>query len=122
MTYFINSRARVADSNGRSNASKPRRGTWQRGGVRIAPCVPPRDRAAAESADQYPRIVLTLNAKTRVIECRDGLQWIIQRKTGGGRDPWRGVSFCRTKKALVRLAGPYPALLALPDQFPERTS
>jgi hypothetical protein len=118
---FINSRARVADANGRNNAPKARRGTWGRGGGRIASCVPPRDGKPPESSDQYPRVVVVLGAKTRVIECKDGLQWIVQQKTGGGRDPWRGISFCRTKKALVRLAGPHPVLLGLPDWFPEGT-
>jgi hypothetical protein len=57
-----------------------------------------------------------LDAKTRVIECRDGIQWIIQHhRNGRGCNGWRGVSFCRTKEALLRLAGNHPDLLALPD-------
>ena len=74
----------------------------------------------AETTDGYPAVVAVLDDKTRVIECRAGIQWILQRRTNGGRFPWASVSFCRTKEALVRLAGPHPTLLALPDRFPER--
>jgi hypothetical protein len=30
---------------------------------------------------------------------------------------WTGVSFCRTREALLRLAGQHPDLLALPESF-----
>ena len=63
--------------------------------------------------------------KTRVIECRAGIQWIVQRRVSSGRYPWDAVSFCRTKEALLRCVAEYtkenhPALAALPDRFQER--
>jgi hypothetical protein len=73
----------------------------------------------AESAEDYPAVVAVLDAKTRVIECNAGIQWIVQRK--GGRQ-WHGESFCRTRDALRRCVGrhrQHPALLALPAWFPE---
>jgi hypothetical protein len=119
---FLNSRARIAAANGRNSTSKHLRSTSAGGGAQIVPCVPPRSRGLPESSDQYPRILVIINAGTRVIECKDGLQWIIQRRAGGGRDPWRGVSFCRTKEALLRVTGSgRPALLALPDRFQDGT-
>jgi len=58
-----------------------------------------------ESADDYLRVVAILNARWRVIACRDGIQWILQRRnapeTARG-DDWRGRSYCRTREALIR--------------------
>jgi hypothetical protein len=85
-----------------------------------------RDRTELESYDEYNRILARLDAKTRVIACRDGIQWIVQRASVSpdGSTKWTGVSFCRTKEALLRCArewapGRHPALEALPDRFPE---
>jgi hypothetical protein len=77
-------------------------------------------RTQSESSDTYPHVVAVLDAKHRVIECAAHIQWIIQVRRREGLHPWQGVSFCRTKEALVRLAGPHPLLLALPDRFLER--
>ena len=84
-----------------------------------------------ETADDYTGVVAMLNEDWRVIECRDGIQWILQHRGSPKRlrkDDWRGRSFCRTSEALRRCArlhaGPVTAaaarqLLALPDRFPE---
>jgi hypothetical protein len=74
-----------------------------------------------ESYDEYYRAIAQLDQNTRVIECKDGIQWIVQRRAG---DAWRGVSFCRTKEALLRcvrewVPGEHPVLAVLPDRFPE---
>jgi hypothetical protein len=60
-----------------------------------------------ESAEGYSYVVAVLNGKWRVIQCRDGLQWILQ-----SRDTlralhtavWRGRSYCRSKEALLRVS------------------
>ena len=60
---------------------------------------------AAESDDSYPHIVAVLNRGWRVIVCRDGIQWILQRRNRAetvARHVWRGRSYCRTKEALIR--------------------
>ena len=77
----------------------------------------------AECRDTYPALVY-LTDRVRVIECRDRLQWIVQRRRSVCPDSWRGVSFCRTREALLRCAGRgEPAamarLRALPERFPE---
>ncbi|MCR9151252.1 MAG: hypothetical protein NXH83_13845 [Rhodobacteraceae bacterium] len=57
-----------------------------------------------ETADDYVGTVAQLNATWRVIVCRDGIQWILQRrKNGGAERPWRSVHYCQTRKALTRL-------------------
>jgi hypothetical protein len=81
--------------------------------------APPRVHHLAESSDDYPAIVAILDGKTRVIECANAIQWIIQKRNGG---KWRSTHFCRTKAGLLLYARPItPELLALPDFFPERT-
>jgi hypothetical protein len=84
-----------------------------------------RERHELETYDEYARVVVRLDDKTRVVECRDGVQWIVQRAQIGHAQQreWTGVSFCRTKEALLRCAGVKPGdnatLDALPDRFPE---
>jgi hypothetical protein len=75
--------------------------------------------SCGESCDNYPRIVVMLADDWRVIECSDGIQWVIQRRFRGAR-PWRPVYYRRTKAGLLLYARPLtPELLALPDRFPE---
>jgi hypothetical protein len=82
----------------------------------------------AESSDQYDRIVTQLNDRWRVIECRHGLQWILQHRGSPEkprRDDWRGRSFCRTSEALRRCAREFcgsvdPAAVAVLESLPAR--
>ena len=52
----------------------------------------------------YRHIVTELSDRWRLIVCRDGLQWIIQRRDGerSGRARWTGVYYCQTREALIR--------------------
>jgi hypothetical protein len=77
----------------------------------------------AECRDTYPALVY-LTERVRVIECRDRLQWIVQRRRSVCPNSWRGVSFCRTRESLLRCAGrgdpaAMARLRALPEHFPE---
>ena len=59
----------------------------------------------AESDDSYPRVVAILNGQWRVIECRDRIQWFLQRRNRAksvAKHAWRGRSYCRTREALIR--------------------
>ena len=77
-----------------------------------------------EKDDTYPAIAM-VSDKVRVINCKDDLQWIVQRRMG---DEWRGLSFCRTRATLIRdtrrrLNADIPAealaiLQALPEMHP----
>src|SRR6516162_9889248 len=53
-----------------------------------------------ESYDDWPHIVARLNDRWRIIECRDRVQWILQKRTAEAR--WTGRSDCRTSEALRR--------------------
>ncbi len=78
-----------------------------------------------ESSDNYRRII-TQDGKWRVIVCKYGIQWILQRRrksannTAGVR--WDGVSYCVTQKVLDRLwrhktGCSAKEIDALPDNF-----
>ena len=62
---------------------------------------------ARETADDYPNIVARLSDKWRVILCPAGIQWILQKRDAGNAPStgWRGVGYCATREALVRLCG-----------------
>ena len=84
------------------------------------------ERTQVESYDEYEKVLVHLGEKTRIIECGDGIQWIIQQaRTCYGKRTWRSDKFCRTKAGLFYWAGvrsgEYPRLDALPDSFPGRS-
>ena len=62
--------------------------------------------AKSEEADDYHAVVARLNDSWRVIVCRAGIQWILQRRRGERRGTarWEGRGFCRTSAALNRLS------------------
>jgi len=82
----------------------------------------------AESDDSYPHMVAVLNRVWRVIVCRDGIQWILQRRNRAetvARHVWRGRSYCRTKEALIRCCDEHagqidPATRMTLEALPER--
>ena len=43
----------------------------------------------------------------RVILCKDGIQWIIQRQDKAAGARWRSLSYCTARESLIRL---WPAL------------
>ena len=55
-------------------------------------------RRSREEADDYP-VIARVGNRHRVIECRDRIQWIVQRLIG---KRWRGISFHRDRAALIR--------------------
>ena len=67
-----------------------------------------------EADDAYPTLV-ALEGRARVINCKDNMQWVLQRRRG---EQWSAVAFCRTRDALIREARRrgyvYQPLLRLP--------
>jgi hypothetical protein len=81
-------------------------------------------REQGESGDGYDRVVVRLNAKWRIVECRAGIQWILQRRNSVDEGSWSSRSFCRTSEAIKRLARQHagaiePEALAILDALPE---
>ena len=71
----------------------------------IAPAIALPQQRQSETSDEYLGVVAQLLPNVRVIVCTANLQWVLQkRKKGGGRRPWKAVSYCRTRKALTRLS------------------
>ena len=73
-----------------------------------------------EYCEDYPRVVAHLSDGTRVVECSDGIQWIMQtHRPNDTKRPWRNKYFFRSKEGLLFYAPkPHPPeLLALPDWF-----
>lgn len=68
----------------------------------FSPCIPAKENKREES-ENYRAIIAKLNANWRVIECRDGIQWILQRRAGNrhGEPRWEGRSYCRNKESLL---------------------
>lgn len=58
-----------------------------------------------ESDDGYQPVIAVLADRWRVIECRDGIQWILQYRIKSPethtRDDWRGRRYLRTRRALI---------------------
>lgn len=81
-----------------------------------------------ESDDNYRAVIAVLNDRWRVIECRDGIQWILQFvKKKRDRQGWEGRSYCRTRAALIRVSSCHageisPAAVAVLEALPERLS
>ena len=55
--------------------------------------------------------VIAREGDLRIVNCKYGIQWIVQRFKGG---QWRNKSFHRTRRSLVRY-GPLKVFLALPE-------
>ena len=61
-----------------------------------------------ETDDDYDHVLFNLDYKHRVILCRDGVQWILQRRRYGGQKDldeghWDGEGYYRTQDGLTRL-------------------
>jgi hypothetical protein len=77
-----------------------------------------------ESADEYPSVVTVLAERWRVIECSDGIQWIVQYRASAktyATSRWVGRSWCTTREALmrrcIRFCGSARGLDRLPERF-----
>ena len=78
-----------------------------------------------ETADDYSGVVVKICDGWRVIICKTGIQWVLQRRENGTAErPWRALGYCRTRKALMRLCGAScgridPVALAILAALPE---
>jgi hypothetical protein len=63
-----------------------------------------------EENDTYP-VVASLNDRWRVIVCKNSIQWVLQQRRGG-RNHWRGRSYCLTREALIRCSHEHAGTIA----------
>ena len=56
----------------------------------------------SEQQQDYPYVVVNIRTHFRLIECRDNIQWILQRRDKS-KERWRGISYFMFKKSMVRV-------------------
>lgn len=78
-----------------------------------------------EEDGDYRGLLVNLNDEWRVITCRDGAQWILQKYRGikNGIARYEGRSYCRSRVGLLRCIRErcgevHPAALAILRAFP----
>lgn len=59
-----------------------------------------------ERDQDYRDVVVDFGDGWRVILCRDGIQWILQRHVAGRsrRPEWRGVRYCLSRVGLIAVS------------------
>ena len=71
-------------------------------GVKFSvPC--PGDNARKETSDFYGSVIAVLASRWRVITCRNGIQWILQKRTAEPlhKGIWRGQSYHTNRNGLI---------------------
>jgi hypothetical protein len=79
-----------------------------------------------ETASTYLGLIAQLNEQWRVVVCKDGIQWILQRRDAqrAGRVRWTGASYHCERKSLLRVSRALcgriaPAAMAVLEALPE---
>ena len=56
-----------------------------------------------ERDDNYAKVIAQLGPRWRIIACKDGLQWILQKRsvTSPNTGTWAGKSYSTTRSALI---------------------
>ena len=65
----------------------------------------PGNETRRETSDFYSGVIAVLTSRWRVITCRNGIQWILQRREGLHGGAWRGFQYFCSKDALLRTCG-----------------
>ena len=88
----------------------------------LTPIVIPSHR---ERDDNYQGVIVQLDPRWRIIECRDAIQWIIQKRSAKPLNPgyWLGASYVTDRNKLIELSTTLgllsePSLRAVLDALP----
>ena len=59
-----------------------------------------------ERDDNYKGVIVQLDPRWRIIECRDAIQWIIQKRSAEPLNPgyWLGASYVTDRNKLIELS------------------
>ena len=78
-----------------------------------------------ERDDNYQGVVVQLDPRWRIIECRDAIQWIIQKRSADPLNPgyWLGASYLTDRNKLIELSASLgflsePSKRAVLEQLP----
>jgi len=81
-----------------------------------------------ERDDNYRSVIVQLASRWRIIECRDVIQWIIQKRSAepSHSGEWRGDSYVTDRDALIELSVKRgllsdPSKLAILEALPPQT-
>ena len=69
-----------------------------------------------ERDDSYAKVIAQLGPRWRIIACKDGLQWILQKKEASHAGPWRGVSYHTCRSSLICTCGSLNLLSAASEE------
>jgi len=58
-----------------------------------------------ERDDNYARVIATPALRSRIIMCRDRMQWIVQKKEASHAGPWRAEGYYTCRESLVKACG-----------------
>ena len=73
----------------------------------------------SEQQQDYPYVVVNIRTHFRLIECRDHIQWILQRRDKN-KERWRDISYFMFKKSMTRVFHRHGQDTDLLDTLPER--
>lgn len=78
-----------------------------------------------ERDDNYQSVIVRLDPRWRIIECRDAIQWIIQKRSSEPLNPgyWLGASYVTDRNKLIELSAALgllsePSLRAVLEALP----
>lgn len=71
-----------------------------------------------EGYENYDKVIAQLGPNFRLIECKDGHQWILQEKKR--HNDWRSLKFFMTRAGVIRRIKGLPGWEALNDNLPDR--
>ena len=72
----------------------------------------------SEQQQDYPYMVVNIRTHFRLIECRDNIQWILQRRDKN-KERWRAISYFMFKKSMIRVFQEHGLDTDLLDTLPE---
>lgn len=73
--------------------------------IQTAPVDAQADYTHRESHDAYRKVIAQPAPRWRIIACKHGLQWIVQKRSTEAPNTgvWVGFSYCTTRKALIEV-------------------
>ena len=72
-----------------------------------------------EQSQDYPFVIKYLSNRYRLIECRDRIQWILQRRDKNV-PRWRGIYYFLNTQSMSRIFRQFDLDNGVVDQLPER--
>jgi hypothetical protein len=79
---------------------------------REGPTAAPITVYSRRETDESYQGAISREGDLRIVNCRDDIQWIVQRLSGG---QWRNKSFHRSRLSLICRYGPLEIILSLPE-------